>query len=236
MTYESMEPGFYNMDCMEAMKNFQDKFFDLAIVDPPYGINADMMNMGSGARKDKDKYGTAVRLRGRLNTGSGKLKDRILNKSLFSWDNEIPSAEYFEELRRVSKNQVIWGGNYFPLPPTRCVLVWDKRQPWENFSQVEIAWTSFDKPAGLFSFSNTRSGKIHPTQKPVELYSWVLNRCAKEGDKILDTHAGSASSLIACYRAGYEAWGFEINSEYYEMAKERLEREKSQCSLFDIQE
>ena len=114
------------------------------------------------------------------------------------------------------------------------MLVWDKKQPWENFSQVELAWTSFDRPAGLFSFSNTGSGKIHPTQKPIELYSWVLRRCAKEDDKILDTHAGSASSLIACHRAGYEAWGFEINEEYFRMAKARLDREKAQVSMYEL--
>ena len=228
------KPDLYNADCMDGMREFPDKFFDLAIVDPPYGINADLFNMGSGASKDAGKFGTAVRLRGRLNQGGGKLKNRLLNRSEISWDNEIPPEEYFEELKRVSKNQVIWGGNYFPLPPTRCVLVWDKKQPWENFSQVELAWTSFDKPAGLFSFSNTGAGKIHPTQKPIELYSWVIRRCAKEGDKILDTHAGSASSLIACHRAGYEAWGFEINKDYYDMAKERLEKEKAQMNIYDL--
>lgn len=227
-------PDLYNADCMEAMKEFHDKFFDLAIVDPPYGINADQFNNGSGESKDAGKYGTAVRLRGRLNSGGGKLKNCLLNRSKFSWDNEIPPAEYFEELRRVSKNQVIWGGNYFPLPPTRGILVWDKKQSWENFSQVEIAWTSFDRPAGLFSFSNTRGGKIHPTQKPIELYSWVLRRCAKEGDKILDTHAGSASSLVACHRAGYEAWGFEIDKDYYKQAKLRLDRERNQVSIFEL--
>lgn len=219
------EPGLYLADCMKAMKEFQDGFFDLAIVDPPYGINAPMRDMGSGASKDKKKYGTAVRLRGRLNSGAGRLSGRILNQSEIGWDNEIPPPEYFAELRRVSKNQVIFGGNYFPLPPTRGILVWDKKQPWENFSQCEIAWTSFDKPAGIFHMSNTRGGKIHPTQKPVELYEWVLRRCAKEGDKILDTHAGSASCLVACHKAGFKVWGFEICEGYYKTAKERLDRE-----------
>ena len=229
------QPDLYNADCMDAMKEFPDKFFDLAIVDPPYGINADLFNMGSGAKKDAGIYGTAQRSRKeRLNHGCGKLANRLMNQSHFSWDNEIPSEEYFNELRRVSKNQVIWGGNYFPLPPTRGILVWDKKQPWENFSQVEIAWTSFDKPAGIFSFSNTRSGKIHPTQKPVELYSWVLRRCAKEGDKILDTHAGSASSLLACHFAGYEAWGFEIDEDYFQKAKNRLTLAKQQISIFEM--
>ena len=109
------KPDLYNVDCMEAMKEFPDKFFDLAIVDPPYGINADTFNNGSGASKDAGIYGTAVRLRGRLNSGGGKLKNCILNKSRFSWDNEIPPKEYFEELKRVSKNQVIWGGQLLSI-------------------------------------------------------------------------------------------------------------------------
>lgn len=217
-----MEPGLYNMDCMEAMKQFPDGFFDLAVVDPPYGISADKFNNGAGA-KDHASGSTAKRLR--LFTGG--------------WDSTPPDAAYFDELRRVSQNQIIWGGNYFNLPPTRCIIVWDKIQPWENFSQVEIAWTSFDKPAALFRYSNTTCanpehiGKIHPTQKPVALYSWILSRFAKPGMKILDTHAGSASSLIACHRAGLDAWGFEIDGTYYAAALDRLNREKMQTSIFD---
>lgn len=230
-----LEPGYYNMDCMEGMKDFPDGYFDLAIVDPPYGINADLFNNGSGAKKDSGEYGTAVRCRKkRLEQGCGKLKGRILNQSDCSWDREQPDENYFRELFRVSKNQVIWGGNYFPLPPTRGILVWDKIQPWENFSQVEMAWTSFDKPAGLFRMNNCLSGKIHPTQKPVELYIWVLRRCAKKGDKILDTHVGSASSLIACHRMGFEYTGFEIDPDYYREAKERLDAERNQVNIFDL--
>lgn len=199
-------PGFYNMDCMEGMKQFPDKFFELAIVDPPYGINAPKFNNGSGASKDKgNKYGTAVRLRAtqRLNHGCGKLGGRVLNKSNCEWDIATPGPEYFTELMRVSKNQIIWGGNYFDLPPTRCVIAWDKKQPWKNFSQFELAWTSFDKPAAIFRMGNTRGGKIHPTQKPVELYEFlVANYVKSPTEKILDTHVGSASSLIAFHRAG----------------------------------
>ena len=229
-----LEHGFHNMDCMEGMKEFPDKFFDLAIVDPPYGIGADLFKNGSGASKDKGEYGTAVRVRkNRLNSGGGKLKNRLLNSSNISWDMQ-PPHEYFQELFRVSKNQIIWGGNYFPLPPTRCIIVWDKLQPWENFSQVEAAWTSFDKPAAIFRFSNTMPGKIHPTQKPVQLYSFLLSRFAQEGDKILDTHAGSASSLIACRRAGFLYWGFEIDEGYYRAAKERLDAEEAQVNIWDI--
>lgn len=185
----------YNMDCVEGMKHYPDKYFDLAIVDPPYGINATEMQMGSHpTRSRNDGYGsgpgisTAVKLKGRLNNGSGKLKNRLLNKSNIGWDNEKPTKEYFEQLFRISKNQIIWGGNYFDLSTSRCVLCWDKCQPWENFSQWEMAWTSFDKPAALFKYSNTGGAnvekKIHPTQKPIKLYKWILSRFAKPGQRI----------------------------------------------------
>lgn len=219
------ESVVYNCDCMEYMKTLPDKAFDLAVVDPPYGIGADNFKNGSGASKDKGKeYGTAARLKkNRLNSGAGKLKNRTLNQSDCSWDAEPPTDEYFQELFRVSKNQVIWGGNYFSLPPTRCVAVWDKKQPWENFSQVEIAWTSFDKPASLFSMRNTYCGKIHPTQKPVELYKWILSRYAKSGDKILDTHLGSGSSRIAAYDLGFDFVGCEIDDVYFGLQEKRFE-------------
>ena len=125
--------------------------------------------------------------------GGGKLKNRALNKSDIDWDNAIPEQEYFDELFRITKNQIIWGGNYFLLPPTRCYVCWDKVQPWENFSQIELAWTSFDTPAQLFRFDNRTGGKIHPTQKPVELYSYLIRKYCKEGDKIFDSHLGSAT-------------------------------------------
>ena len=225
---ETLGPGFYYMDCMEGMKYFPDKFFDLAIVDPPYGINATTFQNGHGASKDTNpKWGTNYRLRKeRQNHGDGKL----------DWDKSPPPQEYFDELFRVSKNQIIWGGNYFNLPPTRGIIVWDKKQPWPSFSQVELAWTSFDRPAAIYRQGNYMGGKIHPTQKPVELYAWLLSKYATKGDKILDTHVGSASSLIACERAGYEYWGFEIDPLYYKSAQERLEKEKAQINLFDLLE
>lgn len=224
----------YLIDCMEYMRTLPDKAFDLAIVDPPYGIGADNFKNGSGESKDKGhEYGTAVRLKkNRLNSGGGKLKNRTLNQSDCSWDAKPPSEEYFKELFRVSKNQVIWGGNYFPLPPTRCVAVWDKKQPWENFSQVEIAWTSFDKPASLFSMCNTYSGKIHPTQKPVALYKWILSRYAKPGDKILDTHLGSGSSRIAAYDMGFNFVGCEIDKEYFDLQEKRFAEHTAQTRMF----
>ena len=167
---------------MEYMATIPDKFFDLAVVDPPYGINAPAMDMGSA----KGNVSTATKLRkGRLNGGAGKLKNRVLNTMSCDWDFNPPGEDYFRELFRVSKNQIIWGGNYFPLPPTRGIICWDKMQPWENFSQVELAWTSFDCPAKLVRISttggNNREEKIHPTQKPVALYQWIFKKFAGGG-------------------------------------------------------
>ena len=200
--------GFYNMDCMEGMKQFPDKYFDLAIVDPPYGINI-------------QKSGSRLK---RYNTES-------------VWDSEIPSDDYFNELFRVSKNQIIWGGNYFPLKPTKCFLIWDKKQP-ENisFASCEFAWTSFDSVAKTFYYSpmNDTDKRIHTTQKPVALYEWLLSRYAKDGDIILDTHVGSASSLIACYNTNHKFVGFELDEHYYNLAKKRLDAEMAQMKLFDF--
>lgn len=243
----------HNCDCMDFMRGIPDKFFDLAVVDPPYGINAPSMNMGSNPARTKGGYpsvSTASRLRkGRLNSGAGKLKDRILNTKSCDWDFFPPDEEYFTELFRVSANQIIWGGNYFPLPPTRGIICWDKLQPWENFSQFELAWTSFDRPAAMYRLSNTggRNGenKIHPTQKPIALYAWIFRTFAKPGDRILDTHLGSGSSRIAAYRMGLDFYGCEIDREYFEASDERFLREclgiektgektVKQLSLFEV--
>lgn len=201
-------------DCMDYMQQLPNKAFDLAIVDPPYGLPKDAVH------------------------GRGKLKGRVLNKNAKEfalWDIK-PTIEYFNELFRVSKNQIIWGGNYFALPPTRGIICWDKVQPWKNFSQIEYAWTSFDTPAKLFRFDNRTGGKIHPTQKPVKLYQWLLSTYANPGDKILDTHLGSGSSAIACSNMEFEMTGIEINLNYYESAKERLlihkRQQKAQYKLF----
>jgi site-specific DNA-methyltransferase (adenine-specific) len=197
----------YNMDCMEGMKQFPDKYFGLSIVDPPYGIG------------DKFKGGKT----GKINF------NEIVNKE---WDN-VPNQDYFKELFRVSKNQVIWGGNYFNLPPTRCFIVWDKMIS-EDFSlaMCELAWTSFDKLAKIYKLYNPKDFKIHPTQKPVKLYGWLLKNYAKQGDKILDTHVGSASSLIACHNYGFDYIGFEVDKDYYAAAQARLDAVKAQVSLF----
>lgn len=232
----------YHGDCMDLMAQFPDKFFDLAVVDPPYGINAANMNMGSNpTRSRNDGYGsgpavsTANRLKGRLNQGSGKLKNRLLNKSSSDWDNQPPGEEYFNELFRVSKHQIIWGGNYFNLPASRCIVCWDKLQPWENFSQFELAWTSFDKPAAMFKLSNTggrnSEKKIHETQKPVALYKWILSKYAQSGDKILDTHMGSQSSRIAAHDMGFDFWGSELDEEYFISGCERYRKHIAQLKL-----
>lgn len=212
------------IDNMIFMASCPDKCFDLAVVDPPYGINATKMQMGSHpTRKGDNEYpstSTAVKIRkGRLNQGGGKLKNRILNTSTSNWDNVKPTPEYFKELFRISKNQIIWGGNYFDLPPTRCIIVWDKCQPWDNFSQVEMAWTSFDKPAKLYRISNTGGAnsekKIHETQKPIKLYDNIFRDFASEGITCIDTHLGSGSSRISAYKANIIFTGLENDEIHF---------------------
>jgi len=225
------------------MSRYPDHYFDLAIVDPPYGINASNMQMGSHPNRSKnDGFGsgpsvsTAVKSKkGRLNSGGGHFKGKNLTTMNCDWDNAIPDLEYFEELKRVSKNQIIWGGNYFPLPPTRGIVVWDKKQAWDNFSQVELAWTSFDCPAKLYRLSNTGGAndqdKIHPTQKPISLYKYILSKFAKEGDKILDTHLGSGTIAIACHDYGFELTACELDFNYYNSAIDKIEKHVSQQKL-----
>lgn len=197
-----------NEDNMLLMARYPDNYFDLAIVDPPYGLPE---------RSGKD---------------AGKLKNRII-QDMHKKDWDIaPENKYFEELKRISKNQIIWGGNYFMLPPSRCMIVWDKCQPWENFSQVEIAWTSFDKVASLFKFDNRTGHKIHPTQKPVVLYKWLLDKYAKQGDKILDTHLGSGSIAIACHDYGFDLTACELDKEYFDKAMTRINNHIAQQKLF----
>jgi len=197
------------MDCMEGMKHFDDKEFSLSIVDPPYGIGGDALHTDRSLK------------------GAGKLKNRAINRFQTKWDI-APDDNYFEELKRVSKNQIIWGGNYFNLGRTRGFICWDKCQVWENFSQVEFAWTSFERPSKLYKFDGKRSKeeRIHPTQKPIELYKWLLQNYAKEGDKILDTHVGSGSSILACIEEGFEYCGFEIDEEFYKSTCNRIENHK----------
>jgi site-specific DNA-methyltransferase (adenine-specific) len=221
----------FNQDCLPAMKDYPDKSFELAIVDPPYGINRPNMNMGS--MPNRMEISTAERLKkGRLNQGAGKLKNRNIQIMPIKWDYEKPSPEYFEELRRVSEDQIIFGGNYFDLGPSRCVICWDKVQPWDNFSQWEMMWTSFDRPASIFKYANFGHCKIHPTQKPAALYRWLLKNYAKQGYKILDTHSGSLSIGIACHDMGFDLWAYELDEDYFKAGKERLERHQLQGRLF----
>jgi len=218
----------YLEDCVKALKRFNDKHFDLAIVDPPYGINFD----GNTTVKGKG---------GKANTFSNKQ-----HHDKKGWDNERPSAEYFDELQRVSKNQIVWGGNYFAdlLPPKKGWIFWDKKitnANNTNFSDGELAWTSFDCILRRFTYDwigfgylNNPQGekKIHPTQKPVALYEWILSKYAKEGDLILDTHLGSGSSRIAAIKAGLPFVGFEINKDYYEAQEKRFTDFVSQLRMF----
>lgn len=204
----------YNMDCMEAMREMPDKCFDLAVCDPPYGIK---INMNAGRRK---------------NAKNPKREEK-------DWDNHTPNEEYFQELFRVSKNQIIWGGNYFHLPLTRSWIVWNKHIPEEtSFSSAELCWTSFDRKMLIadipYNGAIGRKGEItiHPTQKPVSIYEWILRRYAKLGDKILDTHLGSGSSRIAAYDAGMDFVGFEIDREYFDKQEERFAYHISQQSIF----
>lgn len=218
----------YNIDCMEYMKSIPDEFFDLAVVDPPYGLGCATWGMGGTAdRRSPARKIYKERVNQYRHSVSGKLKDRILNKSEKKFENwdVAPSKEYFDELFRVSKNQIIWGGNYFELPPTRCIICWDKMQPWPNFSQVEMAWTSFDYPAKIFRFDNRTTDKIHPTQKPISLYAWIFENFAKEGDKILDTHLGSGSSRIAAYKMGFDFYATEIDAEFFDAQEKRFREE-----------
>lgn len=193
----------YNVDCMEYMRTLPDKAFDLAVVDPPYGIGISE-NPVRQAHKAK------------------KL------------DNKTPNSDYFKELFRVSKNQIIWGGNYFELPQHKNFLIWDKGQP-ENFSlaMCEMAWSSFDEPAKMFRWNVLlEKGEIHPTQKPVALYAWIFRRYARPGDKILDTHLGSGSSRIAAYNAGLDFVGCEIDPDYFRAQEERFAEHTAQENLF----
>jgi site-specific DNA-methyltransferase (adenine-specific) len=252
--------GFFNMDCMQGMKEFPDNYFDLAIVDPPYGGSTidDPRGHFAGGHAKKYNYGstelgTHFHGRGRskknldeykpnisvCRTGGdgGGWKNSTYGKKINHWD-VAPTEEYFNELFRVSKNQVIWGGNYFELPPTRCFVVWKKLTISEDFSMAmcEYAWTSFNDNAKVFEYApQGKAGeRFHPTQKPVALYEWLLNRYAKPGDTILDTHVGSASSLIACRNTNHKYVGFEIDETYYALAKDRLDRESAQMNIFDF--
>ena len=210
-----------NEDNMKLMGRYEDNHFDLAIVDPPYGIGLD----GDISIRKPDRPSTWDK------------KDKYTRKD---WDKETPSAEYWQELFRVSKNQIVWGGNYFTdnLPVSKCWVFWDKMfDKTFNFSHGELAWTSFDKQLLKYTISSkaeTRGGKdrIHPTQKPVALYKWLLSKYAKQGDKILDTHLGSGSIAIACHDMGFDLTACELDTDYFNAAMKRIEDHKKQLVLF----
>jgi site-specific DNA-methyltransferase (adenine-specific) len=197
-------------DCLELMAEYPDNHFDLAVVDPPYGL---------------PKSATC---------GAGKMGKRIFNTgNITTWDI-APPEEYFTELFRVSKNQIIWGGNHFNLPPTRGFIVWDKQQPFPNFAATEYAWTSFQCPSKIFRLASTRTRekKIHPTQKPVSLYSFIYKEFLKEGGKVLDTHLGSGSNRIAAEKAGnIDFLACDISQAYIDLQEKRYQEHMSQLSM-----
>ena len=206
-----------NEDNMELMSRYDDNHFDLAIADPPYGLGDRLVKGG--------KKG-----------GMGTLRNLADNK-VTTWDDEIPKPEYFKELKRVSKNQIIWGGNYFLdyLGKTDGFIVWDKMNGTNPMADAELAWQNVKVTTRMFRwhhFSGERTTKIHPTQKPVKLYEWLLMNYAKEGDKILDTHLGSGSIAIACHNLGYDLTACELDKEYFEAAMKRIEQHQNQQRLF----
>jgi site-specific DNA-methyltransferase (adenine-specific) len=198
-------------DSLQAMRDMPDNHYDLAIVDPPYGILSK-----SGNRLDK--YGTQHK----------------------QWDNNAPNDEYFEQLKRVSKNQIVWGGNYMPQlwgQPCKGFIFWYKHQPITNWASGELAWTSFDRPARCFDYMcygnvNQDKNRFHPTQKPIALYAWILENYANKGDRILDTHLGSGSIACACYDAGIALDAWELDPEYHAKAVARFNEYSRQTKLF----
>lgn len=231
-----MESEVYNEDCLIGMNRYPDKYFDLAIVDPPYGIN-----FGKYNRTNKDHIGNRVK------------SNRYKNSN---WDNSTPDLIYFNELKRVSKNQIIWGGNYFidlvgdPTPNLKTIeefdqyissskhkwLFWYKQNPVPNFADGELAYISFNKNNQFeymyYGNINSEYDRIHPTQKPVKLYKWLLKNYAKQGDKILDTHLGSQSSRIAAHVMGFDFVGFELDKDYFDSGNKRYAEAIKQQSLF----
>ena len=209
---DTLISDIYLMDCIEGMKEYPDKYFDLAIVDPPYGLE----------RLQKGSL--------RLGGVKGNYKEKL------EWDKK-PTEEYFNELFRVSKNQIVWGANNFIMPTSEYFLIWNKKQTVDNFATAEYAWVSMGlkTPAKIFDYGihkHNHTDKIHPTQKPVALYKWILDKYAKQGDKILDTHLGSASSRIAAYDLNFDFTGFELDPEYIEQSTIRFNNHINQLTLF----
>ena len=207
-------------DCMDVMKGFEDGHFDLAVVDPPYGI---------GAGGSFGRYWDST---------LGKPAPAAVRNIVKDWDKAIPGADYWRELFRVSKHQIVWGGNYFTeyLPPRRGWIGWDKKQPEAaSFGMLEMAWSSFDRPTKMFRMYSThvtQGVRIHPTQKPIDLYKWIFSKYAAPGQRVLDTHMGSGSVAIAAHYAGIHLTACEIDADYYEAAMARITKETRQAELF----
>lgn len=201
-------------DNMKLMARYEDNHFDLAIVDPPYGLGNKTVGSDKSDLTNKNS------------------QQRFLRHK---WDDEIPLDNYFDELFRVSKRQIIWGGNYFPFiwkKGCRGLITWDKMVYIPTMSQIEYAWYSEDKLPKLVKINNTDANRLHPTQKPVKLYEWLLMNYAKEGDKILDTHLGSGSIAIACHNLGFNLTACELDPDYYAAAIKRIDNHKNQQRLF----
>ena len=205
----------YLEDCVKALKRYADNHFDLAIVDPPYGLGLGTVSIPS-----------------EKNTNSQQKFYKDLKSK--RWDDNTPNKEYFDELKRVSKNQIVWGGNYMAehLGNTKCIIIWDKMTYIPTMSQYEFAFCSFNKHPKMVKINSTDIDRMHPTQKPIKLYDWLLHHYAKEGDLILDTHLGSGSSRIACHKGGFNFVGFEIDPEYYEKQNKRFNDFISQLRMF----
>ena len=213
MKHERKNSVVHLMDCIEGMKQYPDNYFDLAVVDPPYGLGKRTTDGGS-----------------KKNTQTKFMED--IRRS--NWDDNVPPPEYWEQLFRVSKNQIVWGGNYFGLPAHRTFIVWDKMTYVPTMSQIEQAWTSFDSPARLYKINSNNAKRIHPTEKPVALYDWIFHNYAKPDFKILDTHLGSQSSRIAAHKHGLDFTGFELDAEYFEKGNKRFDDFISQTTIFDM--
>jgi site-specific DNA-methyltransferase (adenine-specific) len=211
----------YNEDCLEALKKMPDNFFELAIVDPPYGININKQSQGKG--------------------GGVAKKIEYIKKD---WDSASPDKLYFEELKRTSKNQIIWGANHFisKIPfDSSCWIIWDKDNGETDFADCELAWTSFKTSVRKYKWKwsgmlqqdmKNKEQRIHPTQKPIKLYEWLLNNYAKQGDRILDTHLGSGSIAIACHNRGYDLTAYEIDQDYFEATTKRIKDHIAQLTIF----
>lgn len=215
-----MSVEILNIDCMEYMRKQPDKSFDLAIVDPPYGIEI------------VQEFEKTVKSKSSMMKGSNGIVGG-------HWDDAIPKKEYFDELKRISKNQIIWGGNYFLdyLGSTRCFCIWDKMNGTNPMADAELAWTNFSSSVRMYRmhhFSHGYDSKIHPTQKPVKLYEWLLVNYAKPGQRIIDTHLGSGSSAIAAHNLGFDFVGCELDSDYYNAATKRFKQHTAQLTIFNF--